>query len=226
MKRTLKFFAVEFVAVAVIWLLYVCALQGQTMVADKSESPQCRAVAKITLPKWTGSGTLIGIKDDKGIVLSCRHVNPRLGMVVKLEWLAAENQVTSGKVIDVVHRFHRRGMSQFQTDLALVETELPRDVTPMYVARFDPDNGPWTSIGCRRDRMYQSIADEGREEGSMLIFNSGYLKGNSGGATYDKYGRIVGVIVASGDDNTFGISADGEELRKLLEKHGLPYLND
>ena len=183
-------------------------------VAGWSQSPDpwapYRSVAEIRMPRWTGSGTLVATSGGKGLVLSCRHVNPRVGMRARVRWLGVGAE-TIGVVVKVV-----RGRG-FGTDLALLVTDIPGGVLPRTVAAFDPQNGPWRSVGYRDSRLLEATAERVDVRGNLLYLNSPYLGGMSGGPTFDRFGQVVAVVVASNGD-TVGVSVDGEALHDMLRE--------
>jgi hypothetical protein len=70
--------------------------------------------------------------------------------------------------------------------------------------------------------MFEAVADMAIEvvdgEGGLVQFNSPLVKGMSGGAVFDKYGRLVAVGVAS-NFTTLGYGADGVYLKNLVQLH-------
>jgi hypothetical protein len=165
---------------------------------------------------WTGSGTLVAKRDGMGLILSCRHVNKKVGLEVKIVWHGSKKQKVTGRVVHVVPG----GGSDWGSDLAVVFAPVPDSLQPVPVAVFDPSAGPWRSVGYRDGRILETIATEGTARGSALVFNSGYLGGMSGGVTFDRYGRQVGVVVASNPEMTIGWSADGENMKQMLARFG------
>jgi len=205
MRSAKTFAAVVFV---LLWALSwkVC---GWAQEVDPWQS--YRNVVGLELPRWTGSGTLVATSGSKALILSCRHVNPRRGMVVTVNWrgLGAKTQ----GVVDYVER--GRG---FSTDLAVVITDLPAGATPQVVSKFDPAKGPWRSVGYRNGRFLEAFATEAEQKGSLIYLNSPYMGGQSGGPTFDSQGRVVAVVVAS-DGKTVGVSVDGAVLHKMLQRY-------
>lgn len=183
-----------------------------------------RSIVQLQMLKWSGSGTLIAVSDGKGLILSCRHVARKVGTEVKLKWVAI-GQETSGEVIEVVPKTgkssrKRRGNSSWGNDLALIEAGIPEGLEPVPVAKFDPDNGPWTCRGFRGGTAYTAVTDEAEErDDGRIILSALFWGGESGGAVLDKYGHLVGVIVASNTKGAYGVAANGEALRTLLEKY-------
>lgn len=193
-------------------LLFLCCTASHSCAAWPS---QLYAVVEIGCPGWTGSGTVVATTESKCLVLSCRHVSDHVGMAVTVKFAYLETAIP-GKVVYVL-----RG-SDYTTDLALIVCPRPRQAVPVKVAKFDPHNGPWFSVGWRDGKLRLATATEAHEEvGGIIESNVPFVQGMSGGATFDRYGRLVGVVVAS-DFKSVGISSDGPQLRALLRKYGKP----
>lgn len=191
-------------SIAVLLLLFAAS-------AACAQAPQYRAICEIRLKSWQGSGTLIGVNGNQALVLSCRHVCEQVGNNVTCNWLWAGPQSTPGRVVAVVPG---RG---FDTDLALVICARPRGVAPMPVTSFNYANGPWVSAGFRDRSLRYAYARSAEYDGSLITFPVPYIQGMSGGPCYDRYGRIVAVVVAS-DMESFGISVDGPRLQALVNQ--------
>jgi len=175
--------------------------------------PAYDAIAQVRAPEGQGSGTLIATRDDgTALVLSCRHVCGRIGNRVQLNWILSGGQTSSGVVWDVVPG------AGFDTDLALVICDRPSGVLPRRVVPFQPQNGQWVSAGFRGGQLRYSVSSAARLQGSLLTLNSPFVGGMSGGPTFDRFGRVVGVVVAS-DRRSYGVSTDGDLLHNLIRKY-------
>ncbi len=180
-------------------------------------------MAQLEMPRWSGSGTLVAVDGDKGLILTCRHVASRVGTDVKLQWVT-NGMETEGEVVEVIPKTSRKGLKRWGNDLALVEASIPEGIEPIPVAQFDPDNGPWTCIGFRQEAAYICVTNSAKRSGDAITLSALFWGGESGGAVLDKYGQLVGVIVASEDGSgSVGIAANGEALRSMLEKYGKKY---
>ncbi len=175
------------------------------------------------MPRWSGSGTLIATGNGRGLILSCRHVADKVGTKVKLNWVSV-GQETVGVVIEVVPRTGTRRRSSWGNDLALIEANIPIGLTPVSVVKFDPDNGPWTCRGFRSGTAYTAVTSKAKLKGDQIVLSALFWGGESGGAVLDKYGQLVGVIVASESERgSTGIAANGEALQDLLSRYGKQY---
>jgi len=173
-----------------------------------------RAVVQLELGKLQGSGTLIATKGEFGLILSARHVCMRVGNDVTIRWYGTGNVTTKGKVLHIVEG------RTLDTDLALVLSKgIPPGVYPVPVATTDI-SGPWVCAGYRGGKFLVGYADEGYyDENGLLVNNSPFVGGMSGGICFDRYGRHTAVIVAS-DRRDTGISSDGRNLRDMLRLYG------
>jgi hypothetical protein len=135
-------------------------------------------------------------------------------LTVRFPW--AGNQQFVGRVVEVIPG---RG---FDTDLALLVCQRPKGVNPVEVRSYENEfawsKGRWISAGWRSGQMRIATAGAGKLEGGLLFLDSPFVGGQSGGATFDNFGRLVAVVVAS-DGLTVGVSVDGLELRRLIARY-------
>jgi len=167
------------------------------------------AVVQIT-SEGQGSGTLIAVEGDLGVVLSCRHVCKQVGTFVSLKW--ANGETTIGMVSSVPAG---NPLNPYANDLALVICERPKGISPLPVGRFHPANGPIVSVGWRDGEFYESVAFDAIEDGGIIKSNQPFIGGMSGGPTLQN-GVVVGVAVGS-NRRDYSVSSDGDALVQLIE---------
>ena len=136
-----------------------------------------------------GSGTIIVVSETQVLVLSCKHVIRRPGRYVKAYWPNVPGGFTSyGWSIDV-------GGTQ---DIAAFITQRPPGVRPVRVQLPRIDSGPFTNVGFPSGGA--GLEWQQGKFGSLSHSEFYYtvarpVPGMSGGATFDRFGNLVGVIV-------------------------------
>lgn len=190
--------------------------QQQLPPQDSGNLQPYTALVEIQMPggNGQGTGTLVAKKGSTGLILSARHVAIAPGEIVGLNWISAGGQKTAGQTIKVM-----RG-NGFASDMALIVGEVPASVQPAQVAKFDPANAPFYGAGYRDHILrvggpYNSVF---HGENGELIISEPWVHGMSGGAVYDKFGRLVGVVVASNGKN-HAVASDGPNLQELLREY-------
>lgn len=173
-----------------------------------------KAICHIDTGWSEGSGTLVGTRDDgTALVLSCRHVNQKVGQVVTVTWPLAGGQQSAGVVYEVIPG------SGFDTDLALVVCQRPAGVAPIGISAFDPEAGPFVGAGWRDGNLRVAVSDVAALHGQSIIFMPvPFIDGMSGGCLFNRHGEQVAVVVAS-DDVSWGKSCDGPLLKALINKY-------
>jgi S1-C subfamily serine protease len=200
----------------IFYLLLACTLVANVARADDGIMPY-RAVCQVHTVNCSGTGTLIAKRDDgTGLVLSCRHVCQDVDSRVMciFHW-ANGKHVTYGRVVAVV-----KGKN-YDTDLALIVIDQsPAGIAPRPVSRFKLADGPWIGAGFRAGFMFVTPVITHCEElqGGQIMFPSQLVKGQSGGALFNRRGEIVAVLVAS-DFATRGVACDGENLHRLVNQY-------
>jgi hypothetical protein len=136
---------------------------------------------------WAGgSATLIAVSDSKALLLTCKHVAQEPGNEVLINW-ASTGEQSVGRVIAV-------GTKQ---DIAMVICPRPIGLRPVPIAQADmEETGKITNVG------YPGITGTLEWQTGLLNWVSEYeidyscrpIPGMSGGATFDQYGNICGVI--------------------------------
>lgn len=193
--------------------LALACLSWHACAAAETDFPwQYRSIAQLRMPDCSGSGTLIGTSGDRALVLSCRHVCESVGRPVEATWVWADNQRTTGQVIDVL-----RG-GGFNTDLALADVGLPKGVQPVEVAVLNLDSGPWAAAGFRQGTMRITTARRGWVNDNMFFFDTNLIGGMSGGPVFNRYGQLVAVGVGSHTTEVKAIGVDGKALQAIIVK--------
>lgn len=170
-----------------------------------------QSVCQITTDGGQGSGTLVAVSGGKALILTCRHVANSVETDVKVQWLAAGNQESAGKVVSVVNG------NEFNNDLAVVIADAPKGVQPVPVSEFNQQHGPFRCVGFRRGVMYESLAMSAYEKNGLITLSEPFIGGMSGGPVFDRFGHVVGVVVGS-DMKTFGVAANGHYLKQLITR--------
>jgi S1-C subfamily serine protease len=177
-----------------------------------------KSIGEIRTSRGQGSGTAIARSAyGHGLVVSCRHVNVREGdrVTVAFLWSTVDRDPIPARVIAIVPG------ARFDSDLALVMTDrLPSDVRMQPVYKFDPAGGPWVAAGFRSGRLRvtsPAIQEAVHRSDGLIVIPTPLIPGQSGGPLYDRYGRVVGIVVAS-DFRSTGLAADGEALHGLVRK--------
>lgn len=154
-----------------------------------------------------GTGTLIGLKDGKALVLTVKHVAERKGQRAVCNW---GSQKMSGQVV-AVHR---------KADIALLVVDAPEGIKPVAVAKAVPENAPFVMAGFPgydRNTLRWQQGNFEDEDYSYLVITCRPEEGMSGGPTFDKYGRVVGAVSAY--SKTSGYAGDGDALVELLDAY-------
>lgn len=175
---------------------------------------------------WTGTGSMVRLyhNDEYCVIISVRHVGSEVGDEVELEWKSAGGQRTKGIVATVLPKSSRDGnytheQNVYQTDLCIILAKAPKGVKPLEYEKFDPSKGPFVSVGYRGKNMWVTIATQATDHKGLILTNTDFVGGMSGGPTLNKHGKIVAIVSASDDANNVGISVDGENLKKILEQY-------
>lgn len=187
------------------------------------------AVCDVVIPLQSGdsaggSGTLLGVSEQTGLVLTCWHV------------------VEGGRMDSITCTFPATGSrhrgrligSDSAYDLAAIEIENPPEIATPVIARARRDEGPFVCAGFPWNgggRLRTTVGDYmGFPQGqgvsswapSMLHTRTHVISGYSGGARFNKHGEYVGVISGmTGDspqnmDRTWG--AGGDALERFVDR--------
>lgn len=160
-----------------------------------------------------GSGTLIGVAGDKGLVLTAGHVPESVGRHLRVMWRMAGVEESDGVCVAV---------TDTNADLALIVCPRPRGLRPVPIVPFDESKSPWTSMGFRDSKFWTVDATHCDYKGGRMYLNGTYKHGMSGGPTFDRDGNLVGVVSAidnaNEDEATLGMSGDGPKLQELINQ--------
>lgn len=175
---------------------------------------------KIELTDGIGSGTKIG----ENLILTAAHV------VQGKEEVDVKNEsgaIVKGRVIFV----------DKERDLALVEAKVNAQVAKIKCDLVVPGT-EFTVYGSPMNLEFTytwgRISSKPRTRGpwqSVYTTDSTILMGNSGGAAFDRYGRIIGVVVGiyivnlqmSQSVSGLGFVVDGPTICSFLDESKLPY---
>lgn len=163
------------------------------------------------MPSWQGSGTLVAVNGNTGLILSCRHVAAKEGNSCTVVWPSTGEKV-DGTVIEVVN-----ATGDYQSDLSFIICKAPDGIDPVPIEKFDPVDGPFTCLGYRGEDFYVSVSETAEAQGSQIRLSAPLIGGMSGGGCFNCRGHLVGVGV--GSTSTWSIAADGEFLEALVSKY-------
>lgn len=170
-----------------------------------------RAICEIRTGGGQGSGTLIAINEQYGLVLSCRHVCEKEGESVSLTWLSAGKQRGVGTIWKVLDG------KDWGTDQALVICPRPEGVAPRPVSKADIKQSPFIAAGYRDGYLRTAVVNSFVSAGNTITIPKPAVGGMSGGPLFDRRGHVVGIVVAS-DMTTITIASNGKALTDMLEE--------
>lgn len=198
---------------AVVLLLLIAFGAGLACAAYPYDS-----VAEILVPEGAfpngdmryagGSATLIAVSESQALMLSCKHVCLWPGKPVHLNFSTTKQEI-EGRVIAV-------GRNQ---DIAMIICPRPKGLRPVPIARAHmEESGKITNVG------YPGITGQLEWQTGLLLetsrfeitYNCRPIPGMSGGATFDQYGNIIGVITHYMKLRPMGGSASGPEMIKFI----------
>jgi len=151
-----------------------------------------------------GSATLIAVSGDQALILSCKHVAEEAGRDIEVHW-AATGEQSKGKVLLV-------GEDQ---DIAMCICPRPKGIRPVPVTSAGVGqyivNAGFPGLTGTLEWQQGKILTTGVSE---MTYTCRPIPGMSGGATFDRYGNQVGVIIAYSLD--CGISSAGDDMRSFI----------
>lgn len=193
-------------------LLFSCGLAAQAKYPYNS-------VCIVDHGSWTGTGTIIAVQGNYAYILSARHVGRREGDFVKLTWPWGVKQTREGRVLEIVDG------KGWGSDLCIIKCWKPLGLQPVEYQSYNAVESEWfVTIGYRGGNLFVSKAQkcvQSKDYPGALVLDSGVYGGMSGGPAFNKYGKLVGVVVAgpAAGPNDFTVLADGENLKRLIDKY-------
>ena len=157
-----------------------------------------------------GSATLIAVTNEQALLLTCSHVAMQVGKGVKINWTATGEQAM-GKVI----RIAPNGL-----DAALIICSRPKGLRAIPVAPIDITitetivNAGYPGV---TGTLEWQRGDVQSLDSDTLWYSCRPVPGMSGGATFDQYGNLVGVIQFYTLDG--GGSTSGRDLLFFLKRY-------
>lgn len=230
-KHSVRFVLKTWLVVLLIGLVAaVCSAQQPHAFTPDHTHPAFKtmqAVCTLRVGGGSGSGTLVGVRDDLALILSCRHVCRQVGNEVVVSWPLADGQQSTGIVTEIIDRNPAEeldALGRFSTDLAIVVCRRPRGVEPVPIGQFAPGEGPYVAMGWRAQLFRVAISPTAAERPDGLVLTTApFVGGMSGGPLFQQSGRLVAVVVADvrqrNGQHMYGVSVNGEELHRLLFKY-------
>jgi len=187
-------------------ILFAALLFAGVASAAHPYDSACRVSIEHGARQVGGSGVLIAVEGERGLVLTVKHVALRAGNPAKCNWAG---QVCLGQVL-AVHP---------NADVALLVVTKPKNVRPVPIARPSKETGPFVLVGFpgydRKTMRYQVGDFAGLSEKTLTV-TCRPEKGMSGGPTFDRYGRVVGTVSAYSKFKQYGYVGSGDALVELV----------
>ena len=172
-----------------------------------------------------GTGTVIDVKDQVGLVITCGHI---------FRASQGKGQITADLFGDQESRGIAGTLLQYDLDedIALVTLPLPYRVTPVPVAteaRAIRSQDRVFSIGCNRGSeptVEQShIVDINRYLGpENLVIQGEPVDGRSGGGLFSSQGELIGICNAADPERSEGLYAGLPVVHRLLDRTNLSFV--
>jgi S1-C subfamily serine protease len=164
-----------------------------------------------------GSGTLVGVSNDTGLILSCAHLWENGGKTAEVKFLSIK-QPFRGQVLAVDH----------QNDLSAISITAPKGIaTPKAVRAARPEDGVLVAAGFpfySKGELHWTSGKFLNYSGSDLHFAARpYVhSGFSGGAVFAMDGSLVGVVSGydynAGVNRGWSIAPSGQALEKFASR--------
>ncbi len=192
----------------------LCALSALCVpAASRADHPYdavCRVVVQKTPRRPVGgSGVLIGVSGGKALILTAAHVAIEPGLPASCDWAG---QVTRGRVLRVAP----------DTDAALLLVARPDGVYAVSVAMPSKQTGPFVCAGYpgydRGTLRIQTGEYAGLNRGTLTV-TCRPEPGMSGGAVFDRHGRVVGAVSAYDVWQNLGYAGSGPAMLDLVDDY-------
>lgn len=148
-----------------------------------------------------GSGTLIDVEGDHGLVVTAAHVVRQGGATVRCRF--PDGQIVEGKKLT---------RDKYDHDIFAILVERPRGIEPVDVATKPPPNGTPVWIagygGTGQFRAARGNLTAGSSPGSWRVNGAAARQGDSGGPVLDERGRLVAVLWGTDGRNTVATASD------------------
>lgn len=174
----------------VVWIAMLLLLATVANAAHPYDSV-CRVLTRTS----GGSGTLIYNEPGKyALVLGAKHVSPDRGEWVSCTW----GDTTCEGIAWKVHPM---------ADICVMMVASPPGLRPVQAALPSPATGPFVAAGFpsySRGKLHYQVGNFKDRDTYTLYTTKAPWSGMSGGACFDRYGRIVGVVVTAHPSITRG----------------------
>lgn len=196
----------------ILIVIAICAFVVRANGQEPTNREPYKSLVELRDSGGQGTGTLIyKFPNGTGAVLTARHVAQYPGKPLQGNWIWAKAGKTQGHTFCIVPG------QQFDSDMALVAIEVPANIRPIKVVPFNENDGPWTAAGYRDGalRVNGPVSAVHHTSNGEIIFNEEFIPGMSGGFVCNRFGQVVGVVVATG--NGVGVASDGDTLQRLIK---------
>lgn len=168
------------------------------------------ACCNVTVPPYGGSGTLVGVQDGRGLVITCAHVleGGDLGRIT----CRFPTATVRGRLLG----------QQRSADLAAIEVTAPAGIrSPVQVRAATRDDRDLLLVGCPwygNGRLYWMRGDVAGFEGHDVLLRSAQLvqSGYSGGAVLTRRGELIGIIW--GHSERHSMATSGQDLTHFVTR--------
>lgn len=208
-KRSETAFWVTVIAIA-LCCIAVARADGQ----EPTNREPYKSLVELRDAGGQGTSTLVYVRPgtDFGVLLTARHVAEKPHKQMQANWIWAQAGKHPAMTYCIVSG------SEFSTDMGLVVTHVPAGIKPVQVVPFDNAAGPWTAAGYRDEalRVNGPVFQVRHTSDGKIIFDEEFIPGQSGGFVCNRFGQVVGVIVAKGGG--IGVASDGQTLQELIRR--------